>query len=362
MNVDPRPRRINISNFYNASIKDWEVYFHDIFCDRNKQLEPKFIWLKVIEHSTRIAEGIRKRRFFEAVTSVARVFCWTCAFVSSNPDLFGNSSLEDLLWYKYPRACSYCTSPLKNDIRKIIEEKGAVPCKCGPEIEETAQKMSSARHLEDYRKELQKPKSLDDWGKMIDTIYNRRHTLMSLDSICFHFFEEVGEVLLAMRTNSDFQINIPENDYSIDKVKKAFVNVKLFEEFLKKEDPKYKELINATKQAVKEEVADVISWLFSLTSKLLSLRTSFSDYEKGTFDLIQQIPEEKALTKLTGYGILRTPSDSFLNLSSILYIWYANGCTVCNNFQKGKDKCQCSTKITRLFITRARSNDVKIEA
>lgn len=347
-------KRINVKDFFEVKMQEWQDYLHDIFSDRNKELEPRLIWLKVIEHSTRLAEGIRKRKFFEAVSSVARVFCWTCCFVSNNPSLLDTASLEDIVWQKYPRTCSYCVPPLTDENQEIIKTRKALPCRCGPDIELEPQKMATAKNLEVYRKQLHKPESLDDWVRMIDAIYGTRHSLMSLDSICFHFLEEVGEVLTAMRIYSDFTFNIPKNAYSFEKAKQLFKDQKLFGEIFGKGHGEYQEFIDATKQAVKQEVADVMSWLFSLTLKLLQLRTSFSDYEREAYVLIKKIPEQQAFSRLTGYDIVRPPpvEDRILNLSSILFIWYANGCQLCRNFlETKKDRCQCSRKISRLFIT-----------
>lgn len=347
-------QRINISNFYEANIQDWQAYFNDVFVDRNKKIDPKLMWLKVIEHSTRIAEGIRKRKFFEAVSSIARVFAWTCGFVTSNPDLFDHASLQDLVWYKYPRACSYCASPFTKEIQKVIEDHGGFPCTCRPYIEEITQKTARTSWLATYREELHQPRSLDEWCGMFDAIFYHRLSLMSLDAVCFHFLEEVGEVLTAMRLHADFTFNFPENKYSFKKLKQLFSEYRPFRKIVIDKPVEYEEIISSAKQALKEEVADVTSWLFSLTSKLLSFRTSFSDYEKEARHLIKEIPEEQAFAKLTGYDIVRSPpsEDRILNFSSILYIWYGNGCTHCRNLLKtGKLKCQCSHDIANMFIT-----------
>lgn len=351
--------KININNFYEAGIQDWQDYFDEIFCDRNSKLEPRLIWFKVIEHSTKIAEGIRKREFFEAISSVSRIFCWMCSFISSNQDLIGGWSLDDIIWHKYPRTCSYCVPPFSNEIKKEIDKNGGLSCRCGPDIEQISQKTVNREYLEDYREKFQKPRSLDDWGKMFNAIYSHNHYLMSLDSICFHLLEEVGEVLTAMRTNADFIFNIPKNEYSFKKAMEYFGKEKIFREIFKKEHAEYEDFIEATKRALREEIADVISWLFSLTTKLLSLRISFSNYGKDAYELIKEIPEGEAFSKLTGYDILRPPleEDRLLNLSSILFIWYRNGCTLCKSLRYSSTiKCQCQTYLSPLFIMLPKDN------
>lgn len=225
--------RINTANFNRVPLDDWVEFFNDIFEDRNSELIKKggeesarFMWLKVMEHSTRIAEAIRKRGFFDAVYSVARVFCWICGFVKNNGELLGTknsqSSLGDILWHKYPRACAYCAPSLTAAIKEIVQSKGALKCCCEPAVEQVKNKKAHAPHLDEYRKTLLRPDSLDKWSDMIVGIYRERCSLMSLDSICFHFLEEVGEVLTMMQMMANFSANFPQNT-PVDVIKKQTI-------------------------------------------------------------------------------------------------------------------------------------------
>lgn len=333
---------INARNYKQASISDWQNFFDKIFSDRNKEHDYLFMWDKVVEHSTRLAEAIRGKKFFEASTSISRIFCWVCGFVSSNQDMVDKKSLEDLIWFKYPRTCNYCVSELSKEIQAYIDKKGGVPCQCGPELAALSNKKMKASRLKDYY-ENPRPITLDDWGSMFHSIFGNRIFLMSLDDICFHLFEEVGEVLVALETRADFTTNVPADHFSIDEIRKLYGASEFFKKVLRKKQPVYKDFIKASNQSIKEEIADVVSWLFSLVGKLVDLRNSLSNYEVKAYE---RLKEQVAYMKLViDQGLIYPqPKQSSLKLSSILFLWYYNGCTICENLKYNEEKCQCPKK------------------
>ena len=338
---------INASNYREASINDWQKFFNIIFSKRNKEYDHPSMWNKVVEHSTQLAEAIRKREFFEASTSISRIFCWVCGFVSSNPDIVENSSLEDIIWFKYPRVCNYCVPEISQQVQRLIDVRGGILCQCGREVGLQSNKKVRASLLKQYYKNP-RPKTLDEWGSMFDAIYGDKISLMSLDDICFHLLEEVGEVLVALRKKADFVTNIPAERFTVGLVKKTFGNSKSFETVLNNPRSTYQDFLKALNQNVREEVADVVSWLFSLIGKLVDLRNNLSNYEVKAYE---RLLKQDARLALNDQGlIMQPPKQSSLKLSSILFLWYNNGCTICENLTKNKENCQCTNSIPRNFI------------
>ncbi|UCH57160.1 MAG: hypothetical protein JSV18_07465 [Candidatus Bathyarchaeota archaeon] len=347
-------RKIDVGSFRTASMNLWQEYFNDIFRDRNKELNVKALWLKVIEHSTKVAEGIRKRTFSESIESVAKAFVWICSFISNNPDIVNGEKIEDLVWYKYPRACAYCVPEMTEEIEEKIVSgvfKG-VQCVCTVKSEEEPDKYVFSQNLVGYRRlKDYKPDSLNDWADMFSAIYQDRHSLMSVDSVCFHFFEEVGEVLTALRIHSDYTLNFQEDTFDLKEVKRFFDGIEKYQELANKRGVGYHDFLDLTKQSIKDEIADVISWLFSLTQKLFTLRSRLSDYEATTVDLLKKFDEIEAVANLLGYYPIRTPKDDkLLHLSSILFVWYGNGCYICRNYKLGKERCICDFSISTNVI------------
>ena len=353
---------INATNFNEVPLDTWIHFFNEIFEVRNNQLKSsgsenaRFMWLKVIEHSTRIAEAIRKREFFDAVSSISRVFCWICGFVKNNPELLGTENtttpLADILWHKYPRTCAYCTPIMTEEIKEVIERRQALPCLCEPNMEKVRNKKATAINLEEYR-ELERPNSLDDWSNMFVTIYRQRCSLTSLESICFHFLEEVGEVLTMMQMIANFNTNFTKN-MSVADIKKNTIFKEFFKDLINKPDAKYDEFVNLMRISLDDEIADVLSWLFSLVEKLFSERASFSTYERNVRVLLERNRELKAFSGVIGYDILRFLPDReegrVLSFASIVFVFYARGCPVCRNFDKGLSRCNCTVKIPATFI------------
>jgi NTP pyrophosphatase (non-canonical NTP hydrolase) len=358
--------KINTTNFKSVplDVNGWMDFFNEIFEIRNRQFRKagnenaRFMWLKVMEHSTRIAEAIRKREFFDAVSSVARVFCWICGFVKNNAELLGTEAtltpLADIIWHKYPRVCAYCVPPLTGDVKEIIDRRQGLSCSCEPrERERERNKKAVATYLDEYRK-LKRPISLDDWSDMIIAIYGQRCSLTSLESICFHFLEEVGEVLTMMQMIASFHTNFPRGT-PIGDIKRKIIFKEFFKDLIYRRETQYDDFVDLMKTSLRDEIADVLSWLFSLVEKLFSERASFSTYERNVRQLLEKNRDLRAFSGVIGYDILRSlPSkdekERVLSFASIAFVFYAGGCPVCKNFERDIAHCECDLKIPSTFI------------
>ena len=344
---------MKLDNHIEATIDDWQDHFFKIFSERNKDFTEghQFMWLKVIEKATIVGEAIRKNDFNEASRSLARVFCWLCGFCSENKDILGTDKLSDIIWYKYPRICSTCAIKMDTKLVEEILKKDGLKCACDRTADDRENKKVNNEILEGYRK-LERPNALDEWVMMFEAIFGHRLHIQSLDSICFHFMEEVGEVTTALRNYRENEINIDHRE-NVDR--DTLVRIM---DNIRGDDPEYvilKSEINDDREffdacqnlmvnSIKEEVADVFSWLSALVIKLLDNRKCYTEYEDRFFSTL--FPTESQDTFQPFYSRTRKP----LNLSSIVCLEYYNGCPICKNRKMGKDQCMCKTKMAPTII------------
>jgi NTP pyrophosphatase (non-canonical NTP hydrolase) len=180
------------------------------------------------------------------------------------------NNLSEIVWYKYPKVCSTCALELNEELIREIESKKALKCRCDQTVEYELSKHVNNEILGEYRR-LSKPVKLDEWVEMFNVIYGHRLHIQSLDSICFHFVEEVGEVTTALRNYKEFGINIdPENvdrDKLIkfmDPLRKNNLEYDLLKLKEKSDEGFFAGCQKILMDGIKEELADVFSWLCAL--------------------------------------------------------------------------------------------------
>lgn len=340
------------NNHSEVSLEVWQDYFSQLYSERNKDFTPEvssFIWLKVIEKATVVGESIRKKKFNDASKALARVFCWLCGFCTKNSDMLETNSLSEIVWYKYPKICSTCAQELDTELMRELENKKALKCRCDQNVEDISGKHVNNEILEEYRR-LDKPIKLDEWVDMFRVIYGHRLHLQSLDSICFHFVEEVGEVTTALRNYRELEINIDPKNVERDKILKLMDPVRKNDtdyDLLKTKEENDEVFFagcrKILKDSIKEELADVFSWLCALIIKLLESRKCYTDYEKR---FIRKLDKDGPMAKL-----LKFYEEKPLKLSSIIYLEYIDGCPVCKNLKNEKgSKCICDTKMSPTII------------
>jgi NTP pyrophosphatase (non-canonical NTP hydrolase) len=220
------------------SIDEWENEFAEIYGHVDRKRSPIEIWLLLVEDASKVAEGIRKEKYGEAINALAHVFCWTCSFIwrcrhenDLNVDI--KNSIPKIIWTKYPGICCLC---------------GKKFCSCSVnrwENEELTlrQKQEKLKQIqEDLKKSRQSlkamPKTLDSFTDMFRKIYKGAHYSLAVEAIAFHFMEEVGEVSTCIR-------NLKERKSDLSKNKSEQLT-----------------------KALENELADVISWIMSLILKL----------------------------------------------------------------------------------------------
>jgi NTP pyrophosphatase (non-canonical NTP hydrolase) len=220
------------------SIDQWEAEFAEIYGDVDQKRRPVEIWLLLVEDSSRVAEGIRKEKYAEAISALAHVFCWTCSFIwrcrhDSDLGIEIKNPTSNILWNKYPGKCCLCGNSI---------------CSCSvnrwenEELSEREKREKLKRLEADLRRSRRaikkKPPSLDGFTDMLRRIYRGAHYSLPIEAIAFHFMEEVGEVSTCIRKLKEREPNLSRN----------------------KSDKLIKEL--------EDELADVLSWIMSLIAKL----------------------------------------------------------------------------------------------
>ena len=276
------------------NISDWQKYFAVIFSQRNERLQERFIWLKVVEKATHLAEAIRKYHYDEATQHIARLFCWLCSFCTNNETILGTTSLNDIIWWKYPYVCPHCAPKLKQLLESGNLDSSILVCICDTKkIEEQKDKGIDEKTLDWFRNRNEKLKKekltkLDGWMRMFQDLYESRIELLSLDSIAFHLLEEVGEVICVLRNYSEIEstLNLKEYKRTNKMVKEAMrryeddKRIKPTKKDKISSDKYLKRCQSFLKNCMKEEVADVFSWLAAVVIKITRQRRRYISYDK----------------------------------------------------------------------------------
>jgi NTP pyrophosphatase (non-canonical NTP hydrolase) len=219
--------RITIENFRTASMDEWQSAFWNLYKSVDSYLPMYDMTLQLVGDSARLAEAVRKRSFGDALPLMAHIFSWLTTMVSKaglQHDEFENfsahSRFAEIIWHKYPGICYLC---------------GRSECLCPIlSVDDPKTRATSERAVQgDLLRARRRPTpdwTPDGWIDQFDRIYGGANTTRSLDVKAFHFFEEVGEVEVELRTA----------------------------------DRLYAKTISHTEIHWEDELADVFSWLTAL--------------------------------------------------------------------------------------------------
>ena len=259
------------------TITQWMEVFSKLYSEPDSKRTPEQLWIAVMAHSSSIGEEIRKVHFPELLKYAAHAFCWLCSFVnrckSTHSPIFSlHESLSGIVSLKYPRECGHC---------------GGKPCRCfASKIDARDDKGAPYEDLFKTRKSVLKSVeaySVDDWRNILADIYGEQVHVLSLDSIGFHFLEEVGEAATAVRKLSQLKRVL---DQKIDGVNESFLTdlitvegiVKNYESckrdgvsYESRDSDMIKWRIVEAKMSLLIEIGDTFSWFCSILNKLDSI-------------------------------------------------------------------------------------------
>ncbi|MCB8967442.1 MAG: hypothetical protein H6660_11165 [Ardenticatenaceae bacterium] len=231
------------NNYLDASFEQWALILDKIYGKRNEQRSISEMWLRAVSDASKVGEAVRKSDAYEAMLYLTHTFGWVITSSTKllklefdgKPALLGSDSkphncLTNIVLSKYPSICPYC---------------GGVPCKCSSMRKTVERESKSERRLRLNKVNLQAkedgilPETISGLSNMFEDIYGQVHYGSSLESIAFHFLEEIGEVASCITSLEDGK-------------------------------GRHRELVPYNIQ-LPEEIADVVGWGFAIMSKLSTL-------------------------------------------------------------------------------------------
>ena len=288
--MERKLRQASIDDFANEVRAVWER-------DQNRPILVQ--WLGVVDHASRLMEELRKESWDGLAHELAEVFVWWLAFVgrlaadpTDKPNcvmsatdrvLYLGVAPSDVVWSKYPGVCPVCfgfaiaeernwdpgtgtekqwlarqkivtLGNLKHSYSSIVSDRR---CKClarKSECENRAKgfKSFTKNQIERAVSEKiceKKPTTLVTLEKALVKIYQPAIEVLSPEEMAFHLLEEVGEVSQAM-----FQLH------------------------LQPDTPNFAVERQLRLRALREELADVFSWIVTLRAKTFAVLECATDY------------------------------------------------------------------------------------
>lgn len=236
---------------------------------------PEQMWTAVMAHTSVIGESVRKVAFHEIVKAAASTFCWLASFTNRcsglEQNIFSiNHSLCEIVSLKYPNVCGHCLHK---------------PCECKP-LEKELIPDKTVQYNECYTEwkliaDSVNTYTIDQYKDIFLKIYGGRVFVQSLESIGFHFLEEVGEAAVCVRELGQLR-NIVNSETGIDIefIKEISSIHNLVKQYTERKDmileinvaSKEPEMLMAravkAKMGLVIEIGDSFSWLFSILNKL----------------------------------------------------------------------------------------------
>lgn len=292
-------------------ITDWMEKFRQIYENVDSKRTPVQMWVAATSHFTTMGEAIRCMNFTNLMKSAAHAFCWMCSFILACQREKGtvfslDESFSDIVTCKYPLVCGYCRE---------------ATCHCDAEsMERMANKPVHYKDLLEKRRRLNDAPdrySVPEWRKIFKGIYGQRVHMLTLESLGFHFLEEAGEELTAVRGLMQLAKVLQRHLEGIDEELLAELAtferiVPLYDKYwnhtieMKSEDPEaIKVRLVRAKVDMFIEFADTFSWFCSILNKLKSIAENCED---GKCRFTQQAFQDRLIQEYLPDGKPRCPT------------------------------------------------------
>lgn len=292
------------------SIKDWMAVFRKIYEKPDSKRSPVEMWVAATTHFTAVGEAIRCMNFTDLMESAAHGFCWMCSLILACQKEKGSvfsldESFSSVVTCKYPLCCGYCRE---------------TSCHCDP-VSMESQKNKGAHYnllLEQRRRIYDAPDrySVPEWRRIFKQIYGQRVHMLTLESIGFHFLEEAGEELKAVRELLQFTkvleagVNGIDTDLLTELATFERI-VPLYDRYwnreieMKSQDPEaIKTRLVRAKVDMFVEFADTFSWFCSILNKVSSIA---ENCKNGDCRFTQQAFQERLNQEYLPEGKPRCP-------------------------------------------------------
>ena len=187
-------------------LDDWLEVFDELYSPPDRDTSPELLWIAATAHCSQMGEAIRRHHFGNLMESATHAFCWMCSFLLGcrrNDGVFHISDgLSDIVALKYPGVCGHCKT---------------APCQCNP-VTVDAKKDKAAEYLDLLALKEKHVDwhtwSISKWLNEFRSIYGGQCHILSLETIGFHFLEEAGEELSAIRSLRQLR-SLPEKHQEI---------------------------------------------------------------------------------------------------------------------------------------------------
>lgn len=167
------------------SLDDLYLMVASIYGEQNAQRPPSATFAHFVEVCSMLTvhDRKKKREDLDVPDALCKSLAWFFPLLAK----FRVSSVEDLVFKKYPFVCPYCRKcPHKDAICKTI--KGTKPT-----VDHTALREKHAENSD------RRPRGLNEWQKMFDKIYERDVNDLGTARSTLGLFEELGELAEAVR-------------------------------------------------------------------------------------------------------------------------------------------------------------------
>jgi hypothetical protein len=264
------------------TIESWMRVFGKLYGRVDANRTPAGMWIAATAHFTTIGEAIRSMHFADLMQGAAHAFCWMCSFVlacqkAKGTVFFLDETFSALVASKYPLVCGHCQEAY---------------CHCNPQLmDRTKNKAAKYKELLKLRTQLSgayENYGVSEWLDIFGKIYGQNIHNLTLESIGFHFIEEAGEELTAIRNLLQLE-SAPNQVKGLDK---SFLNelstykgvLDQYDKYVTMEPDPHKrdpESIKARLVHAKVnmfiEFADTFSWFCSILNKVTSIARNCND-------------------------------------------------------------------------------------
>lgn len=181
-----------LSMLRRQSLDDWYQLLNVIYWNRNYQRDSAHIFTHLVEVVGSLSILATKKRDVEPTPEMvapflAKALAWWLALCGE----VGITSVQKLLWTKFPSVCPYCRSK-PHDQDECTQRKAASK---GPDWSEL-ERIGSANSAS-------QPRTIADWQQMFATIYPSNPSTEEYSKIFAKLSEEMGELAEAIRVFSE---------------------------------------------------------------------------------------------------------------------------------------------------------------
>ena len=178
------------------TISEWSQDFAKLYDRPNRFRTPEGLWMGAVAHCSQIGEAIRRADYNALIGSACHAFCWILSFLTKcnsgdDPLFHCGNGMSEIVYFKFPGLCGHC----------LDRHCTCDPVKTDKKTNKAAQysALYTYWHRAKYHLKYLDNYDIGLWVDEFSDIFGGRIHLQTLDSIGFHFLEEVGEEAQAIQ-------------------------------------------------------------------------------------------------------------------------------------------------------------------